>query len=80
MMPTDYKPLPIVGKGVYEIRLHRPHEHRVVYVAKLGAGIFVLHAFEKKTQKMLKKEIGIAQKNYQEVVNRMKGVHDETGK
>jgi putative component of toxin-antitoxin plasmid stabilization module len=35
LMPTDWKPLPSVGQGVNEIRIHTDVEHRVMYVAKL---------------------------------------------
>ncbi|MCL5885049.1 MAG: hypothetical protein M1377_06880 [Deltaproteobacteria bacterium] len=32
--PPDWKPMPSVGTGVYEIRIHTRLEHRVFYVAK----------------------------------------------
>jgi phage-related protein len=54
-----------IGSGVIEIRLHRPHEHRIIYVSKFGEAVYVLHAFEKKTQKTAKKEIEVAQRAYQ---------------
>lgn len=71
LMPTDYKPMTSIGKGVLEIRLHRPHEHRVIYMAKLKDKIYILHAFEKKTQKTSKNDIGIAKKNYQALMDRI---------
>jgi phage-related protein len=40
-----------VGPGVCEIRIHTAGAHRVFYVAKRPEAIYVLHAFEKKTQK-----------------------------
>jgi phage-related protein len=49
-MPEDWRPLTSVGPGVIEIRIHRPHEHGVIYVAKFSEAIYVLNAFEKKTQ------------------------------
>jgi phage-related protein len=40
-----------VGAGVREIRIHIDGAHRVFYVATRPEAIYVLHAFEKKTQK-----------------------------
>src|SRR3989338_2657567 len=71
LMPTDYKPMASAGKGALEIRLHRPHEHRVIYIAKLKDRVYVLHAFEKKTQKTPQRDIEMAKKNYQELMHRL---------
>jgi phage-related protein len=46
LLPDDWKPMPSVGAGVEEIRLHSGVEHRVLYVAKFEEAIYVLHAFE----------------------------------
>ncbi|MGH8565468.1 MAG: type II toxin-antitoxin system RelE/ParE family toxin [Gammaproteobacteria bacterium] len=58
--PTDWKPMSRIGAGVREIRLHRGGEHRVIYVVRFEEAIYVLHAFEKKTQKPSKRDIGLA--------------------
>ncbi|WP_289022857.1 type II toxin-antitoxin system RelE/ParE family toxin [Desulfobacter postgatei] len=58
--PTDWKPMNTVGPGVKEIRIHEGGEFRVLYVAKFAEAVFVLHAFQKKTQKTPKKEIDLA--------------------
>jgi phage-related protein len=47
--PTDFKPIPSVGPGVYEIRIYAQDAYRVFYVAKFKEAIYVLHAFQKKT-------------------------------
>jgi len=49
--PDDWKPMQAVGPGVREIRIHIAGAHRVFYVAPRSEAIYVLHAFEKKTQK-----------------------------
>lgn len=74
LMPTDYKPMPHIGKGAFEICLHRPHEHRIIYVTKLKERIYILHAFEKKTQKTSRKDLEIARKNYQDLIHRLKNL------
>jgi phage-related protein len=39
LQPGDWKPMPTVGSGVYEIRIHTAVEHRVFYVAKFAEGV-----------------------------------------
>jgi phage-related protein len=65
--PGDYRPMPSVGSGVMEIRIHTATEHRVFYVAKFSNAVFVLHVFEKKTQKTPKKDIELGQERLKEV-------------
>lgn len=71
LMPNDWKPLQLVGGGAIEIRLHKPHEHRVVYVAKFGTAVYVLHAFAKKTRQTSKKEIRVARQNYRVLLDKL---------
>jgi phage-related protein len=49
--PDDWKPMPTVGPGVREIRIHIGGAYRVFYLATRAEAIYVLHAFEKRTQK-----------------------------
>jgi phage-related protein len=39
-----------VWPGTYEIRIHAQGQWRVIYVAKHGDAVYVLHCFAKKTQ------------------------------
>lgn len=65
--PEDWRPMPSVGPGAMEIRIHQPREHRVIYVAIFPEGVYVLHAFEKKTQQTPQKDIAIARANCAEI-------------
>ena len=50
--PTDWKAMPTVGAGVREIRIRgQAGAFRVFYVVASEAAVYVLHAFQKKTQK-----------------------------
>jgi phage-related protein len=49
--PDDWKPMSTVGPGVREIRIQTAGARRVFYLATRAEAIYVLHAFEKKTQK-----------------------------
>ena len=65
--PSDWKPMSTVGPGVIEIRIHNPNEYRIIYVAKYAEAVYVLHAFNKKTQKTQDKDLHLARKAYAEL-------------
>jgi phage-related protein len=65
--PRDWKPMRSIGSGVKEIRIHVLGEWRIVYVAKLSDAIYVLHAFQKKSQKTNKNDIELARKRFKEI-------------
>jgi len=65
--PRDWKPVGSVGPGAKEIRIHVLGEWRVIYVAKIRDAIYVLHAFQKKTQKTSQRDVELAQKRYKQI-------------
>lgn len=66
-MPDNYKPMPAVGAGTYEIRVKDDDGiARLMYVAKFGDRVNVLHVFTKKSQKTPKSDIDLAKKRYRE--------------
>jgi phage-related protein len=63
--PEDWKPLPTVGPGAAEIRIRDASgAFRVVYVARFRDAIYVLHVFQKKTQKTTQPDLGLARQRY----------------
>jgi phage-related protein len=59
--PDDFKPMPTIGKGVEEIRGRDDSGiYRVIYTARLADTVYVLHAFQKKTQTTAKRDIALA--------------------
>jgi phage-related protein len=66
--PSDFKPLAIVGRGVEEIRVRTDDAYRVFYVAKFEEAIYVLHAFQKKTQKTSQSDIALGQQRYKQML------------
>ena len=66
--PFDQKPMASIGVGVYEIRVRTGREHRLFYLAKFAEGIYVLHAFEKKSQKTATKDLELGRARYFEVL------------
>ena len=66
--PDDWKPLNAVGTGVREIRVRDERGiFRVLYVTKFGDTIYVLHCFQKKTQKTSAGDVEIAARRYKEL-------------
>jgi phage-related protein len=53
-----------VGPGAQEIRLHVLGEWRIIYVAKFADAVYVLHAFQKKTQRTRRQDIEMVRKRY----------------
>jgi len=67
-LPDNWKPMSSIGLGVNEIRLRNENgAFRVIYIAKLEDAIYVLHAFEKKSQKTSQADLGLARKRLNEL-------------
>ena len=65
LQPDDFKPMPAIGKGVEEIRVRDDTgAYRVIYTARLADAIYVLHAFQKKTQATSKRHIELAKQRF----------------
>ncbi len=63
--PSDFKPIPGVGAGAYEIHVQdEAGAFRVIYVAKFDDAIYVLHAFQKKTRETAKADMDLAARRY----------------
>ena len=69
-MPKDAKPFKGVGSGVFEIALaYETNAYRAVYAVQLGAKIYVLHAFQKKSKSGVKtpqKDVDLINRRYKE--------------
>jgi len=70
--PDDWKPMESVGSGVREIRIRSGNGvYRVMYVAKFVDAIYVLHSFQKKTQKTSPGDLDLARRRYKELVREL---------
>jgi phage-related protein len=65
--PRDWKPLRAVGPSVKEIRIRVLGEWRVIYVAQFRGAVYVLHSFQKKTQKTSQHDIDLARYRYRQI-------------
>ncbi|MFY4727607.1 type II toxin-antitoxin system RelE/ParE family toxin [Nitrospira sp. BLG_2] len=74
--PDDWKPMSIVGAGVNEIRVRdESGAYRVLYVAKFEEAVYVLHVFEKRSQKARKGDIQLAKARYTDLLKWRKEQH-----
>jgi len=70
--PDDWKPMNSVGQGVKEIRIRdAAGAFRIVYIAKLADVVYVLHCFQKKTEKTAKSDVDLAAKRYRELLKEL---------
>ena len=66
--PDDWKPMATVGPGVREIRVRDSSgAYRIVFVASLADAVYVLHAFQKKTQRTPARDLLLAQARFREL-------------
>lgn len=66
--PDDWKPMSSIGTGVRE----KSGASRVLYIAQFAEAIYVLHCFQKKTQKTSAADIGLGTKRYQELMQELR--------
>jgi phage-related protein len=54
---------------VNELRVHVGAAFRVIYVAKLADAVYVLHAFQKKSQRTARLDIELARSRFKSLMN-----------
>ena len=70
--PGDYRPLPSVGAGVFELRDQDQRAwYRLVYLSRIQDVIYVLHCFEKKSREMPRRKFEIARQRLKSVRARL---------
>lgn len=69
--PDDWKPMNTIGPGVREIRVRDAGAFRVIYIAKFSKAIYVLHCFQKKTQKTSKTDLDLAARRYRDLLREL---------
>lgn len=71
--PTHIEPMPDVGAGVFELKVDlKDGWYRVFYVAKFAEAVYVLHSFQKKTNKTAPKGLEMGAKRYQLLIESRK--------
>jgi phage-related protein len=66
--PDDWKPMSTVGSGVREIRVRESYgAFRCIYLATRPEGIYILHCFQKKTQKTSRQDLDLAARRFRAI-------------
>lgn len=74
--PDDWKPMSTVGAGVQEIRIwDESGAYRVLYVSKFEEAVYLLHVFEKRSQKTAKGNVQLAKARYADLLKWRKEEH-----
>jgi phage-related protein len=61
-----------VGQGVREIRIRDVSgAFRVIFVARFADAVYVLHCFQKKTEKTSKPDLDLASKRYRDLLKEL---------
>ncbi len=67
--PGDWKPMPTIGAGVKELRIRDvAGAFRVIYLAIRPEGLYVLHCFQKKSQRTSLHDLRLAKQRFGEVM------------
>lgn len=73
LMPDNWKPMKTVGTGVCEIRVKDESGiYRVVYIAAFAEAVYVLHVFQKKTQKTAESDLELTRTRLKDLIRRRK--------
>ena len=66
--PDDWKPFDSSGAGTREIRIRDEDGiYRVMYVTKYAEALYVLHCFQKKTEKTSQHDIDLAKTRFKAI-------------
>jgi phage-related protein len=69
--PDDWKPMPSLGAGIREIRVRDAvGAFRVIYTATRREAVYVLHAFQKKSQQTARRDLDLVEARLRELVGR----------
>jgi phage-related protein len=62
-----------IGQGVWELKASDERTwYRVIYLARIGNAIFVLHAFEKSSRKTDRRDLEIAKARFRQIQEQLR--------
>ncbi len=75
--PLNSRPMPSIGARVYELREQDERAwYRVIYLAKIGNRIYVLHCFEKRSAKTGRSDLAVAKARLKRVLARLRSKNE----
>ncbi|MGV3590295.1 MAG: type II toxin-antitoxin system RelE/ParE family toxin [Gammaproteobacteria bacterium] len=71
--PDDWKAMSIIGPGVREIRIQDDAgAFRVIYIVGRTDAVYVLHCFQKKTQRTRQTNLSLAARRYRDLMQELR--------
>jgi phage-related protein len=75
--PLNSRPMPSIGARVYELKEQDERAwYRVIYLARIGNRIHVLHCFEKKSAKTGRSDLAVAKERLKRVLARLRSKNE----
>ena len=75
--PLNSRPMLSIGARVYELKEQDERAwYRVIYLAKIGNRIYILHCFEKKSAKTGKSDLALAKARLKRVSARLRSENE----
>jgi phage-related protein len=75
--PLNSRPMPSIGARVYELREQDERGwYRVIYLAKIGNRIYVLHCFEKKSAKTGRSNLAVSKARLKRVLAKLRSKNE----
>ena len=75
--PLNSRPMPSIGARVYELKEQDERAwYRVIYLAKIGNRLHVLHCLEKKSAKTGKNDLAVARERLKRVLARLRSKNE----
>lgn len=65
LSPVDFKTMSSIGRGVQEIRIQDGSgAYRLIYTARMADAVYVLHVFQKKSERTAALDLELARHRY----------------
>ncbi len=75
--PLNSRPMPSIGARVYELREQDERAwYRVIYLAKIGNRIYILHCLVKKSAKTGRSDLALAKARLKQVLARLRSKNE----
>jgi phage-related protein len=75
----DARRMESIGKGVWELKTSDEHTwYRVIYLARIGDALYVLHAFEKSSRKTDRRDLEIAKSRLRSVLGELRRMKEKS--
>jgi phage-related protein len=69
----DARRMESIGRGVWELKVSDERKwYRLVYLARIGDAVYILHAFEKSSRKTDRRDLDVARSRLQLVLDQLR--------